>query len=258
MAEAMRVLITAGAAGIGAAIARAFASDGARVSVTDIDADAVARVVTELRIEGQVCDVAEPDDVDSWFDDVLQRWGGIDVLANNAGSAGPTAPVEDIGDDQWRGCLAVGLESQFLTSRRAARAMKSQASGSIITISSTAGLYGYGLRTPYAAAQWAVVGLTKSLAIELGPHGVRVNAICPGSVDGPRMRGVIASEAAARGLSDEQVSREYTGGQSISRLVQPQEIADLCRFLASPEASMITGQAIAVDGHTETFHIGAG
>jgi len=103
-----------------------------------------------------------------------------------------------------------------------------------------------------------VIGLTKSLAVELGPHGVRVNAVCPGSVDGPRMQGVIAAEAAARGMTPADVERQYTDGQSIHRLVQPGEIADLCRFLASPGAAMISGQAIAVDGHTETFHLSGG
>jgi NAD(P)-dependent dehydrogenase (short-subunit alcohol dehydrogenase family) len=134
--------------------------------------------------------------------------------------------------------------------------MKAAGSGSIINISSTAGQYGIGLRAPYVAAKWAVVGLTKTLAIELGPYGVRANAICPGSVDGDRMRGVIAREADARGGAAVEVEREYLEGQSIARFVQPAEIADLCLFLASDAARMISGQAIAVDGHTETFHIG--
>ncbi len=253
MPEQLRVMVTAGALGIGAAIAAAFAEDGARVAVTDVDADAVARA--DRRLDASVCDVADEAGVEAWFDDVLGRWGGVDVLVNNAGIAGPTAYVEDVDYADWRRCLEVGLDAQFLTSRRAARAMKAQGSGSIINISSTAGLVGYGMRTPYAAAKWAVIGLTKSLAVELGPHGVRVNAICPGSVDGPRMRGVIAREAEARGVDAAAVSDEYTSGQSISRFVQPSEVADLCRFLASPAAAMISGQAIAVDGHTETFHL---
>ena len=256
MAEPLRVMVTAGASGIGAAIAEAFLATGAQVSVTDVDAAALdaARSVHPA-MHTVECDVADESAVDGWFDDVVSRWGGVDVLVNNAGIAGPTAFVEDIGYDDWRRCLAVGLDAQFLTSRRAAAAMKPQGSGSIVNISSTAGLYGYGMRTPYAAAKWAVIGLTKSLAIELGSHGVRVNAICPGSVDGPRMQGVIAREAQARGVDDMTVSTEYTGGQSISRFVQPGEIADLCVFLASPAAAMISGQAIAVDGHTETFHL---
>jgi NAD(P)-dependent dehydrogenase (short-subunit alcohol dehydrogenase family) len=134
--------------------------------------------------------------------------------------------------------------------------MKVARSGSIVNISSTAGQVGLGMRAPYTAAKWAVIGLTKTLAIELGPYGVRANAICPGSVDGERMRNVIEREAAARGASSEEVTLEYVGGQSIARWVQPDEIADMCVFLASDAARMVSGQAIAVDGHTETFHIG--
>jgi len=255
----VRVMITGGAAGIGATIARAFADDGARVSVADVNPDVLARAVADdPRLHARAMDVSDPDAVDAWFDDVLRMWGGLDVLVNNAGIAGPTSYVEDIEVDAWRRCLAVGIDSHFLTCRRAAAVMKQQQSGSIINISSTAGQFGYGLRTPYAAAKWAVIGLTKSLAVELGPHGVRVNAVCPGSVDGPRMQGVIAAEAAARGMTPADVERQYTDGQSIHRLVQPGEIADLCRFLASPGAAMISGQAIAVDGHTETFHLSGG
>jgi NAD(P)-dependent dehydrogenase (short-subunit alcohol dehydrogenase family) len=256
MAAALRVMITAGASGIGAAIARAFADDGALVSVADVDARSVEKAVAaNSRLEGVAIDVSDPASVDGWFDDVLDSWGGLDVLVNNAGIAGPTAYIEDVAVDEWRRCLDVGLESHFLTSRRAAAVMKAQHSGSIIAISSTAGLYGYGMRSPYAAAKWAVIGLVKSLAVELGPYGVRANAICPGTVDGPRMQGVIEAQASARGTSPEHVQREYLQGQSISRFVAPAEIADLCRFLASPAAAMVSGQAIAVDGHTETFHI---
>ena len=249
-------MITGGGAGIGAAIARTFADDGAQVSVADVDAVVLDQALADdPRLHGVAIDVSDPAAVDAWFDEVLGRWGGLDVVVNNAGVAGPTAYVEDIDVEDWRHCLAIGLDSHFLTSRRAAAVMKQQRSGSIINISSTAGQFGYGLRTPYAAAKWAVIGLTKSLAIELGPHDVRVNAICPGSVDGPRMRGVIDAEATARGLAAAEVGHQYTQGQSIHRFVQPREIADLCRFLASPGAAMISGQAIAVDGHTETFHL---
>ena len=183
-------------------------------------------------------------------------WGGVDVLVNNAGIAGPTALVEDVDPEAWRDCLAVGLDSHFLLARAVVPHLKRQRSGAIVTISSTAGLYGYGMRTPYAAAKWAVIGFTKSLAVELGPYGVRANVVAPGSVEGPRMGRVIEAEAAQRGVSDRAVEREYVEGQSIPRFAQPTEIAEVCAFLASPSASMVNGQVIAVDGHTETFHIG--
>ncbi len=185
----------------------------------------------------------------------IDELGGVDVLVNNAGTKGPTAFVEDVTPDEWRSCLAVGLDTQYLTARRVAPVMKAQGSGSIINMSSMAGVYGYGMRTPYAAAKWAVIGLTKSLAVELGPHGVRCNAICPGSVAGARMDAVIAAEATTRGVDAAVVQAEYLGGQSIKRFVEPREIAELCLFLASPASSMISGQAIGIDGHTEAYHL---
>lgn len=256
MSTPQRVLVTAGAAGIGWAIARRFASDGASVHVCDVDSAAVERAANAAPgITASRVDVAEPDRLSAWVESAMSDLGGVDVLVNNAGIAGPTAAVEDVTLEQWQRCLAVGLESHFVTSRLVVPALKAQKSGAIVCISSTAGQFGYGLRTPYAAAKWAVIGLVKSLAIELGPFGVRANAVCPGSVDGPRMQGVIDAEAKARGADRDVVEQNYLGGQSIKRFVQADEIADLCRFLASPEAAMISGQAIAVDGHTETFRL---
>jgi NAD(P)-dependent dehydrogenase (short-subunit alcohol dehydrogenase family) len=202
-----------------------------------------------------VGDVADAGDTERWVEEVVDLWGGVDVLVNNAGVAGPTALVEDIDPGAWRDCLAVGLDSHFLMARLVIPHMKKQQSGSIVTISSTAGLYGYGMRTPYAAAKWAVIGFTKSLAVELGPFGVRANVVAPGTVEGPRMDRVIEAEAAQRGVSADVVEREYVESQSIPRYVKPSEIADMCAFLASPRAAMVTGQVIAVDGNTETFHI---
>jgi NAD(P)-dependent dehydrogenase (short-subunit alcohol dehydrogenase family) len=248
--------VTAAAAGIGAAIAGRFAADGAQVSVCDIDVDALDQLRSRLPdVVAETVDLADPAAVTDWCERAARRMGGVDVLVNNAGIAGPTALVEDVGIDEWRACLAVGLDSHFLTSRALAPVMKAQGSGSIIGISSTAGLVGYGRRTAYAAAKWAVIGLTKSLAIELGPHSVRVNAVCPGSVSGERMRGVIQREAQARGEPEASVTADYLTSQSIARFVDPAEIAELCAFLASPRAAMISGQAIAVDGHTETYHL---
>jgi NAD(P)-dependent dehydrogenase (short-subunit alcohol dehydrogenase family) len=252
---ALRVAITAAASGIGLAVARAFAAQGDDVHVCDVNTEAVAAAAAEGLVATQV-DVADLAALDRWIDGVLDRLGGLDVLVNNAGIAGPTALVEDVAAEEWEHCLAVGLTSHYRTCARVIPAMKAARSGSIVNISSTAGQVGLGMRAPYTAAKWAVIGLTKTLAIELGPYGVRANAICPGSVDGERMRSVIEREAAARGASSEEVTLEYVGGQSIARWVQPDEIADMCVFLASDAARMVSGQAIAVDGHTETFHIG--
>jgi len=249
-------MITAAASGIGRTVAEAFAAAGHRVFVSDADASAVETMSAENpAIRASRVDVTSPEEIEAWFATVKAEADGLDVLINNAGIAGPTGRLEDIAIDGWYKCIDVCLNSQFLTSRCAIPLMKEKRGGSIINLSSTAGLFGYGLRTPYAAAKWAVIGLTKSMAIELGDWDIRVNAICPGSVSGDRMDRVIAAEANLRSTSPDEIRREYTSGQSIKRFTEPKEIADLCLFLASPAAGMISGQAIAVDGHTETYHI---
>jgi NAD(P)-dependent dehydrogenase (short-subunit alcohol dehydrogenase family) len=251
-----RVMITAAASGIGRHMAMAFLARGAEVHVCDVDETALEAFRRECpEIGASHVDVTSEAAVEEWFDDALDDLGGLDVLVNNAGIKGPTAPVDDIDFDDWRNCLAVGIDSYFLCARRAAPLLKDQKSGHIINLSSTAGLYGFGNRTPYAAAKWAVIGFTKSLAIELGPYGVTCNAICPGVVRGDRINRVIEGEAHLRGVSFETVAEQIVSGQSLARMVEPDEIADMCLFLASPAARMVNGQAIAVDGHTETFHI---
>jgi len=252
-----RVMITAAAAGIGRSIARAFADDGAKVHVCDVNEAALDAFREEnMEIAATHVDVRSEGEIEAWFDDALEDLGGLDVLINNAGIKGPTALIDDIDYADWRECIEICLNSHFLCARRAAPVMKAQGSGAIINLSSMAGMVGYGLRSPYAAAKWAVVGFTKSLAIELGPHNVRCNCICPGTVRGERINRVIAAEAEQRGITFEQVETEYLQGQSIKRFVEPEEIADLCLFLASPAAKMISGQAIGLDGHTETYRMG--
>lgn len=254
--QRQRVVVTAAASGIGAAVAARFAAGGATVRICDVDPAALATFRDRHPgIGAAQVDVGDATALDGWLDEVLDELGGVDVLVNNAGVAGPTADVENIGLADWRTCLAVGLDSHFLTCRRVVPGMKAQRSGAIVNLSSMAGTVGYGRRTPYAAAKWAVIGLTKSLAVELGPFGARANAVCPGSVAGDRMDRVIAAQAEVSGVPVEQVAAGYVEGQSIARFVQPEEVAELCHFLASPAAAMVTGQAIAVDGHTETYHL---
>lgn len=251
-----RVMITAAADGIGRAIAKAFANEGAKVHICDVNETALAMFREEFpEIAATHLDVRNEGEVDAWFDDALEDLGGLDVMINNAGIKGPTAPIDDIEYADWRACMEVCLDSQFLCARRAAPVMKDQKSGSIINLSSTAGLFGFGNRTPYTAAKWAVIGLTKSLAIELGPYNIRCNAICPGSVAGDRINRVIQDEADIRGVAFDVVAKENVWAQSVPRFVEADEVADMCLFLASPASRMVNGQAIAVDGHTETFHI---
>jgi NAD(P)-dependent dehydrogenase (short-subunit alcohol dehydrogenase family) len=251
-----RVMITAAASGIGRAIAKAFADEGARLHICDVNAEAIDAFREDFPdITATVVNVRSEAEVDAWFDAALADMEGLDVLVNNAGIKGPTAPVDDIELADWKECIEVCLDAQFLCARRAAPVMKAQRSGSIINMSSNAGQFGFGNRTPYAAAKWGVIGLTKSLAIELGPYNVRCNAICPGAVKGPRIRKVIEGEAKLRGVGTQLVAAELVNGQSLARFVEAEEVANLALFLTSPAAFMINGQDIAIDGHIETFHI---
>jgi NAD(P)-dependent dehydrogenase (short-subunit alcohol dehydrogenase family) len=254
---ARRVMITAAASGIGRVMAEAFAADGAELIVSDIDEAALA-ATRSAHPDWSVSrvDVTDPAALDDWFDRSRIDADGLDVLINNAGIAGPIGPVEAISLDGWRQCMAVGIDAQFVTCRRAVPIFKRQRHGTIINMSSTSGLYGVGLRSPYVASKWAVIGFTKSLAIELGDWNVTVNAICPGVVAGDRMTRVIEAEASQRGKTPEEVRAEYVGGQSIKRFVDPREIASLALYLASPAARIITGQALSVDGHAEVYHLG--
>ncbi len=249
-----RVLVTAAASGIGLATALAFAQAGATVFVCDVDAAALARALeAQPGLAGMACDVSDEAQVAELFAVAAAHLGGLDILVNNAGVAGPTSLVEHMGFDDWRRCLAVNLDSVFLCARLAAPLLRSQGSGSIVNMSSTAGLFGLPRRAPYAAAKWAIQGLTRTLAQELGPHGVRVNCICPGSVSGERIERVIAADADKTGEAVEQVRSRMTKDVSLRTFVSPHDIAETILFLTSSAGARISGQDITVDGHTETF-----
>lgn len=249
----LRVLVTAGASGIGATIARAFHEADARVHVCDIDRAALDRLANDAPgITTSMADASVANDVDLVFDDVRGTLGGLDVLVNNAGIAGPTGPIEDMDAGGWERTIAVNLNSQYLFARRAIPMLKqSNASPCVIAMSSVAGRLGYAFRTPYASTKWAIVGLMKSLAIELGPQGVRVNAILPGTVEGERMTSVIAARAATAGVSADAMREEYLRKISLRRMVTAADVAALALFLCTPAARNLTGQAISVDGNVE-------
>jgi NAD(P)-dependent dehydrogenase (short-subunit alcohol dehydrogenase family) len=244
-----RVVITGGASGLGLAMARAFVALGDRVAVCDADPAAVAAVPSGIR--AAVADVTDAAEMGAFLAGVEAEWGGADIVISNAGIGGPAGPIEDLDFAAWQRCLSVNLDGAFLTCRWAARVMKAQGSGVILLTSSVSGLFGFPWRTPYVAAKWGIVGLTKALASELGPHGVRVNAICPGAVEGPRMDRVIAMEAKAQSRTEADVRRGFTDGVALRRFVTADEVAAMAVFLASPGAAAISGQAMAVDGHTE-------
>ncbi|RYE80887.1 MAG: SDR family oxidoreductase [Oxalobacteraceae bacterium] len=249
----LRVLVTAGASGIGAAIARAFHESGARVHICDIDRAAMDRLTGELpAISASMADAAVAQDVDLVFNDVQSSLGGLDVLVNNVGIAGPTGGVESIDRVDWERTVSVNLTSQFYFAQRAVPMLQqSRNNPCVIVMSSVAGRLGYAYRTPYAATKWAVVGFMKSLAIELGPQGIRANAILPGVVEGDRMRSVIRARAAATGVSEDAMRDEYLRKISLRRMVTQDDVAAMTLFLSSPAARNVTGQAISVDGNVE-------
>ncbi len=249
-----RVLVTAGAAGIGRVIAEQFIQDGSRVAVCDADPAAVQSFAdAHPGSIAVVADVTSEAAMDAFLSSVEDEWGGIDVVCANAGTGGPAGPIEDLAYDAWQQCLATNVHGAYLTCRWAARVMKAQKSGLIVMTSSTAGIMGYPMRSPYAAAKWALIGLTKTLAMELGPFGIRVNAICPGAVEGDRMERVLANEAAAHGQSIETMRAAYVTGVSMKTWVTAQDVANSIHFLASEAGTKISGQVLSIDGHTETL-----
>ena len=243
-----RALITAGASGIGRAMARAYADAGFEVWVTDIDTAAL-----DALPDAWHCHAVSANDepaVAALFAQI-DAAGGLDVLCANAGIAGPTAAIEDVDLTDWRACVSVNLEGAFLATKYAAPMMKSAGKGAIIYTSSTAGIYGYPNRAPYSAAKWAIIGLMKTTAMELGPFGIRANAICPGAVEGDRMEGVLAREAAAKNMTRDQVYHGYAVGTSMRSFVEATDIANMAVFLGTNVSRMVSGQVISVDGHTE-------
>jgi NAD(P)-dependent dehydrogenase (short-subunit alcohol dehydrogenase family) len=247
-----RVLVTAGASGIGQEIARAFAREGARVHVCDVDASACAALAeTDPAIGGTVCDVADRNAVSALFDRAAGDLGGLDILVNNAGIAGPTGRIDDIAVEDWDRCLAVCLTGQFNCIRLALPFLRRSENASIVNLSSAAGRLGFPLRAPYAAAKWGVIGLTKTLSMELGEDGIRVNAILPGIVAGDRQRRVLESKAQQRGISFKEMETRAFSYTSLKEYVTPQQIADQILFITSPRGRTISGQAISVCGDTQ-------
>ncbi|RQX84544.1 SDR family NAD(P)-dependent oxidoreductase [Burkholderia anthina] len=258
--DGLRVLVTGGASGIGLEIADAFAECGARVHVCDASQAAIAVLADRppraaaRAIGATLADVSDPAAVERVFADVSTTLGGLDVLVNNAGIAGPTGGIDEIDPVQWEQTVAINLSAQFQFARRAVPLLReSKHGGAIIALSSVAGRLGYAFRTPYAATKWAVVGLVKSLAIELGPLGIRVNAIQPGIVRGPRMRRVIEARAQQLGIGYDEMEKRYLEKISLRRMTDPAEIAATALFLCSPGGHGITGQAISVCGNVEVL-----
>jgi len=247
------VIVTGAGYGIGRGIAEAFAREGARVVLAGRSREKLA-AVAEVLSAGPApalsvpTDLREEVEVERLFATTHEKLGRLDVLVNNSGIAGPTALARDVLTSEWEETLRVNLTGAFLCARRASALMIEAGRGAIVNIASVAGRMGYPMRTPYAASKWGMIGLSHSLAAELGPHGIRVNAVLPGSTEGERIERVIAARSAAEGLSPDEVRRWFTKDVPLQRMVTAAEVAHAVLFLASDDASGITGQAFSVCG----------
>ena len=247
-----RVIITAAASGIGRAIAERFLRNGDRVFICDVDPAAMASTLAAFpALRGSVTDVGDHDQVEAMFKEALAWTGGVDVLINNHGVAGPRGFVEDLDYDEWDHCIRVNLSGMFYTIKQVVPLMKRQRSGCILNLSTTSARTGLPKRTAYVAGKVGVLGLTKNLARELGPWNIRCNTILPGFMDNARGRGVLAKVAKDKGVSLEDMEQEALGYVSMRTWIQMSEIADACAFLASDEARHISGQELAVCGNAE-------
>jgi NAD(P)-dependent dehydrogenase (short-subunit alcohol dehydrogenase family) len=249
-----RVIITAGASGIGRAIADTLIANGAMVAICDVSDEFLNDFrKAHPKAYAVKADVAADDDVAAFFDGAGKALGGLDALINNAGIAGPTGRVEEITPAQWRRCIEVCLTGQFLCAHHAVPMIRKAGGGAIVNMSSAAGRFGYAFRTPYSSAKWGIIGFTQSLAKEIGPDNIRVNAILPGIVEGPRMTGVIRDRAKQVGISYDEMESRYLEKVSLRRMVSPQDVADMVLFLLSPAGKNISGQSLGVDGNVEAL-----
>jgi NAD(P)-dependent dehydrogenase (short-subunit alcohol dehydrogenase family) len=244
-------MVTGGGVGLGRKISLALSDRGYRVAVTGIDG--VRETTREIEDQGGEAlaidlDLTKPREIESAVETILVRWGRIDVLVNNAGIAGPTAPISEVSLEEWEHVFAVNLTGSFLCDKAVYPHMMARRSGSIVHISSMAGRIGFPLRAPYAASKWAVLGLSRTLAAELGPYNVRSNAICPGPVEGDRIERVLRDRQVATGLPDTELRAEFTENIALRRMIPPEDIADMVLFLASDASRSVTGQAIHVCG----------
>jgi len=247
-----RVIITAAATGIGLAIAKSFHALGAKVWISDIAADPLEEAKAAMPGCGaMLCDVGKPDQVDAFVEAATKAMGGLDILINNAGIAGPALPLEEITTDQWEQVMAVNVNGQFFAARAAIPHLKAAGGGSIICVSSVAGKYAFALRSPYATSKAAVIALARTLSVELGPHKIRVNAIAPGAVSGDRITRVLTERAKTKGITYPEMEALALRAASLKTMIDPEEIADLILFLCAPTGRAITGQLHSICGGIE-------
>ena len=248
-----KIIISAGASGIGWSTAKICLSKGAIVYICDIDNKSLNKIrkhpLTNKRLFSYKCDASDEDDVSSFFNEINKKTKKIDALINNVGIAGPTGTIDKLSSDDWEKTLKVNIISHFYFSKLAIPMLKKNKGGSIINISSGAGIMGFPLRSPYTASKWAVIGMTKTLAMELGKFKIRVNAICPGTIKGDRMVRVIRDKAKFLKVSKKKIEKDFISMASMNCWIYEEDIGKMCSFLISKDGERISGQAIPVDGN---------
>ena len=250
-----KIIISAGASGIGWATAKVCLSRGAYVYLCDIDNKSLNKIqkhpLSNKKLFSYKCDASNEYEVSNFFNQIKKKTKKIDALINNVGIAGPTGTMDKIDSKDWENTLQVDVNSHFYFTKKSIPLIKKSKNGSIINISSTAGILGFPLRTPYAASKWAVIGVTKSLAMELGKFNIRVNAVCPGTIKGDRMKRVVKDKAKFTKTSIKKVEKDFISMSSMKKWILEEDIGKMCAFLISDDSSKVSGQVIAVDGHTE-------
>ena len=251
------IIISAAADGIGWSIAEICMNNGASVFISDINENKLSLLKEHKNYNSSLfikkVNSNNPQDVLNYFSELKNQITTIDALINNVGIAGPTGKIEELEIEEWKNTIDININSHFYFSKYSIPLLKIKG-GSIINLSSTAGLFGFPLRTPYAASKWAIIGLTKSLAMELGSFNIRVNAICPGSVSGDRMKRVVEAKAKSMDISEKELQRDFESMTSLKTFIDKEDIANMVVFLLSDEAKKISGQVMTVDGNTERMN----
>jgi len=248
-----KIIISAGASGIGWATAKICLSKGAYVYLCDIDNKSLNKIkkhpLANKKLFYYECDASDEDDVSNFFSQVNRKTKKVDALINNVGVAGPTGTIEKLSSEDWEKTLKINVISHFYFAKLAIPMLKKNKGGSIINISSGAGIMGFPLRSPYAASKWAVIGLTKTLAMELGKFKIRVNAICPGTIKGDRMIRVIRDKAKFLKVSKKKIEKDFISMASMNCWINEEDIGKMCSYLISSDGEKISGQAIPIDGN---------
>ena len=253
-----KIIISAGGSGIGWSTTKIFLEKGATVYICDINPIFLNKCRKHKLINKKLfvfeCDASDENQVKTFFTKVSKKTKKLDALINNVGIAGPTGTLEKLKSKDWENTLKVNVISHFYFSKYAIPMLKKNKGGAIINLSSTAGIFGFPLRSPYCASKWAVVGITKTLAMELGKYKIRVNAICPGTIKGDRMGRVIRDKSKFLNISKKLIEKEFVSMTSMNTWVYEEDIGKICGFLISNDAPRISGQVIAVDGNTLRMH----